>query len=158
MLLRVVVEDALCCAHQEAQLHCLGKFIVFILIWMSIVCRTSSLCNALNVMLAVTCNYSRFLEFTQNTFCYRSRDGLYHCRICRALVMDPVIPGADCLFLLLLVLPAELALYFVVLSFLKNCIVFGPEVPNYMAFYWTYSIFEMRPNYLAHKHILLYSY
>lgn len=92
--------------------HCLGKFIVLILIWMSMVCSTSSLRNALNVMLAVTCNYSRFLEFTQNTFCYRSRDGLYHCRICRALVMDPVIPGADCLFLLLLVLPAELALYF----------------------------------------------
>lgn len=103
--------------------HCLGKFIVLILIWMSMVCWTS-LRNALNVMLAVTCKYSRFLEFTQNTFCYRSRDGLYHCRICRALVMDPVIPGADCLFLLSLVLPAELALYFVVLSFLKNCIVF----------------------------------
>lgn len=104
--------------------HCLGKFIVLILIWMSMVCWTSSLRNALNVMLAVTCKYSRFLELTQNTFCYRSRDGLYHCRICRALVMDPVIPGADCLFLLSLVLPAELALYFVVLSFLKNCIVF----------------------------------
>lgn len=37
------------------------------------------------------------LEFTQNTFCYRSGDGLYHCRICRALVMDLVIPGTDCL-------------------------------------------------------------
>lgn len=67
--------------------------------------------NALNVMLAVTCNYSRFFVVHPNTF-YRSRNGLYLCRICRALVMDPVIPWIDCLILLLLVQPVEFALYF----------------------------------------------
>lgn len=132
--------------------HCLGEFIVLILIRMNMVCWTSWLRNALNVMLGVTCNDSRFLEFTQNSFYNRSR-GLYHCRTFLGLTVSSFFYSSF--------QQNELSTL-VVLSFLKSCIVFlvflGPEIPNYMEFYWTYSIFEMRPNYLAHKHILIYSY